>query len=99
MPSRRPRVNLVLEPTLYQALRALARREGVSLSEAARRLIREALELRDALSEAGVHRRTRAVDLGALAEDAFLEAVVKERAENPAPSIPHEELLRRFGIP
>ena len=44
MPTKNPRVNVVLEQPLYDALGRLARREGASLSTAARDLIREALE-------------------------------------------------------
>ncbi len=44
MSTRYPRLNVVLEPVLYQAIMKLARKEGVSLSLKARDLIREALE-------------------------------------------------------
>jgi nitrate reductase assembly molybdenum cofactor insertion protein NarJ len=44
MPATNPRVNVVLERPLYEALRRLARREGASLSLKARDLLREALE-------------------------------------------------------
>ena len=44
MPAKNFRVNVVLEPPLYEALRRLARREGASLSLKARDLLREALE-------------------------------------------------------
>jgi predicted DNA-binding protein len=43
MPSRNPRINIVVEPPLYERIEQLARRQGVSLSTAARDLIREAL--------------------------------------------------------
>jgi len=56
MPSTGPRVNAVLERPLYSAVRALARRHGMSMSE-----------------------------------------MVRRRPVNPAPSIPHEEVRRRFG--
>jgi len=76
MPSAGPRVNAVLERSLYSAVRVLARRQGVSMSEMVRRLVREALELE---------------------EDAALEELVEKRAANLSPSIPHEEVTRRFG--
>jgi len=76
MPSTGPRVNAVLERPLYSAVRALARRHGVSMSEMVRRLVHEALELE---------------------EDAALADLVERRAVNPAPSIPHEEVKRKFG--
>lgn len=44
MSTRYPRLNVVLEPSLYRAILKLARKEGVSLSLKARDLIREALE-------------------------------------------------------
>ena len=44
MPTTSPRVNVVLEKPLYQRLRKLAAKDGVSLSTKVRDLIREALE-------------------------------------------------------
>lgn len=44
MPAQNPRVNVVLERPLYEALGRLARREGASLSSKARDLLRDALE-------------------------------------------------------
>ena len=44
MPTKNPRVNMVLEPTLFEALQRMAERDGVSLSLKARDLIREAIE-------------------------------------------------------
>ena len=45
MPTKSPRLNVVLEAPVLFCVRLLARREGVSLSMKARDLIREALEL------------------------------------------------------
>ena len=45
MPTKHPRLNVVLEPPLFRSVKRLADREGVSLSLKARDLIREALEL------------------------------------------------------
>ncbi len=45
MPSKNPRVNAVLEEPLFRAVQVLARREGVSLSQKVRDLVREAVEL------------------------------------------------------
>jgi hypothetical protein len=60
MPSANPRINTVLERPVYMAIRSLARREGLSLSAMVRRLVHEALELReDAALEALVERRAR----------------------------------------
>lgn len=47
MPTKNPRLNVVLEPSLYKALGKLADEEGVSLSLAARDLIKEALEIHE----------------------------------------------------
>ena len=44
MSTKNPRLNVVLEPSLYTAVRNLAKRDGTSLSLKARDLIREALE-------------------------------------------------------
>ena len=44
MSTKNPRLNVVLEPPLYQAVRNLAEKDGVSLSLKARDLIQEALE-------------------------------------------------------
>lgn len=77
MPSAHPRINTVLEPPVYEAVRRLAAQDGVSLSQKVRDLVREALDL---------------------LEDAALEEVVNQRWKNPAASIPHAELQRRFRI-
>ncbi len=44
MPTKNPRVNMVLERALFEALQRMAERDGVSLSLKARDLIREAIE-------------------------------------------------------
>lgn len=44
MPAKNPRVNVVLERPIYDALGRLARRDRTSLSTKARDLLREALE-------------------------------------------------------
>jgi hypothetical protein len=45
MPNKNPRVNAVLEEPLFRTVETLARREGVSLSQKVRDLVREAVEL------------------------------------------------------
>ena len=57
MPTKNPRINVVLEDSVYDRLRFLAKRDGVSLSTKARDLIREAIEVQED------------VDLTGLAED------------------------------
>jgi predicted DNA-binding protein len=47
MPTKNPRVNIVVEPFLYDVLRDLAAAEGVSMSTLTRDLIREAVNLRE----------------------------------------------------
>ncbi|MBI4594943.1 MAG: toxin-antitoxin system, antitoxin component [Candidatus Tectomicrobia bacterium] len=44
MPTRNPRINVVLDASLYQNVQFLAKKEGVSLSLKVRDLIKEALE-------------------------------------------------------
>ena len=56
MPARNPRVNVVLEKVLYEAVDHLAKEEGVSLSTVVRDLVKEAIEIRED------------IDLGRLAE-------------------------------
>ena len=47
MPTKNPRVNIVVEPSLYSVMHDLATSEGVSMSTIARDLIREAIDLRE----------------------------------------------------
>ena len=54
MPTRNPRVNIVVEPPLYSVMNDLATSEGVSMSTLARDLIREALELREDITLAAL---------------------------------------------
>lgn len=56
MPARNPRVNVVLEKVLYDAVDHLAKEEGVSRSTVVRDLVKEAIEIRED------------IDLGRLAE-------------------------------
>jgi len=44
MPTKNPRVNVVLEKPLYESVRRLAEKEEISLSLKIRDLVREALE-------------------------------------------------------
>ena len=47
MPTKNPRLNVVLDPGLYNGLGKLAHEEGISLSLAARDLIKEGLEIHE----------------------------------------------------
>lgn len=47
MPTKNPRVNVVLERPLYERIRRLAEKEEISLSLKIRDLIREAIEAQE----------------------------------------------------
>ena len=47
MPTKNPRVNVVLEKPLYGSVNRLARRDGVSLSLKIRDMVREYVELHE----------------------------------------------------
>jgi len=49
MPAKNPRINVVLDQSLYQNIQFLAEKDGVSLSTKVRDLVREALELQEDL--------------------------------------------------
>jgi metal-responsive CopG/Arc/MetJ family transcriptional regulator len=54
MPTKSPRINVVLEKPLYQAIERLANRDGISLSLKVRDLVREALEIEEDIALAGI---------------------------------------------
>jgi len=61
MPTTLPRISAVVDRPIYEAVAMLAKRDGVSLSQKARDLLLEALELiEDAGLEAIVERRRKA---------------------------------------
>ena len=47
MPTKNPRINVVLDKSLFQSVERMAKREGVSLSMKARDLLKEALEIHE----------------------------------------------------
>ena len=47
MPTKNPRINIVLDPKIYNMLNKLAQSQGISLSLFSRDLIKEALEIRE----------------------------------------------------
>ena len=49
MPSKNPRINVVLDDKLYKNIQFLAETEGVSLSAKVKDLIKEALEIQEDL--------------------------------------------------
>jgi metal-responsive CopG/Arc/MetJ family transcriptional regulator len=50
MPTKNPRINVVLEKPLYNNVERLAERDGVSLSLKVRDLVKEALEIEEDIS-------------------------------------------------
>ena len=49
MPSKNPRVNVVMDERLFRNVQLLAKREGVSMSTKVRDLVKEALEIQEDL--------------------------------------------------
>ena len=49
MPAKNPRINVVLEPSLYEEVQFLAEKDGVSLSTKVRDLLRESMEVQEDL--------------------------------------------------
>ncbi|MBW1816184.1 MAG: toxin-antitoxin system, antitoxin component [Deltaproteobacteria bacterium] len=47
MPAKNPRLNIVVEETLYRHVRMLAEKDGVSLSTKVRDLLKQALETQE----------------------------------------------------
>ncbi|MBI4825734.1 MAG: toxin-antitoxin system, antitoxin component [Nitrospirae bacterium] len=47
MPTTKPRINVVLEEPVYNAVETLAQKDGMSLSLKVRDLIREAIEIHE----------------------------------------------------
>ena len=47
MPTKNPRINVVLEKPLYDSIKRLAKKDGVSLSLKARDLVKDALEMQE----------------------------------------------------
>ncbi len=47
MPARNPRINVVLDASLYKNVQFLAKKDGVSLSTKVRDLLKEALEVQE----------------------------------------------------
>jgi len=53
MPSKNPRINIVLDNLLYQNVRLLAKKDNVSLSAKVRDLLKEALEIQEDVALSG----------------------------------------------
>jgi hypothetical protein len=71
MPSKNPRINIVLDPPLYDLIEQRAERQGVSLSLATRDLIKEALEMEEdvALGQPAAEREESYPEERALSHD------------------------------
>jgi hypothetical protein len=50
MPTKNPRINIVVEPSLYNIIQDMAEKKGMSLSMLARDLIKESIELYEDIS-------------------------------------------------
>ena len=75
------RTQILLEPGQHLALAELSRKEGVSVSEIIRRMVREELERRQQDAEARRARQLAALDR----LDELWERVMKERGGAPPP--------------
>ena len=53
MPTKNPRINIVLDNFLYQNVRLLAKKDNVSLSAKVRDLLKEALEIQEDIALSG----------------------------------------------
>ena len=47
MPTKNPRIHVVVDPPLYELIEEIAERQGVSMSLVTRDLIKEALEMEE----------------------------------------------------
>jgi len=64
MPAKNPRINIVLDTSLYKNVQFLAEKDGVSLSSKARELLKEALEIHeDIYLSALAEERERTLDI------------------------------------
>ena len=53
MPTQNPRINIVLDNSLYQNVQLLAKKDNVSLSAKVRDLLKEALEIQEDIALSG----------------------------------------------
>ena len=54
MPTKNPRINVVLEKGLYSTINEMAANEGISMSLIMRDLVKEALEIREDIALAKI---------------------------------------------
>lgn len=63
MPTKNPRINVVVEESMYSIIETLAKEKGVSISAVTRDLIKDALEINeDALLTAFAEEREKTFD-------------------------------------
>lgn len=80
VPAKNPRVNVVLERPVYDALGRLARRQGASLSTTARDLLREALETHEDVALAEIaQERDRTLERSAALSHAQVWRTIRTR--------------------
>ena len=81
MPAKNPRVNVVLEQPLYDAIKRLARRDRISVSSKVRDLVSRALETEEDIALAVLaERREQSFDRGR----ALSHEQVWKKADPPA---------------
>ncbi|MGB5619866.1 MAG: antitoxin, RHH family protein [Desulfobacterales bacterium] len=64
MPSKNPRINVVLDPPLFKNVQFLAEKDGVSLSTKVRDLLKDAMEIQEDIYLANIaERRENTLDV------------------------------------
>ena len=64
MPAKNPRINIVLDTSLYKKVQFLAEKDGMSLSSKVRELLKEAMEIHeDIYLSAFAEERERTFDI------------------------------------
>lgn len=71
MPAKNPRINVVMDKIIFDNVRTLADKDGVSLSTKARDLIKQALEIQEDiyLADIAAYRETTLKDQKPLSHD------------------------------
>lgn len=54
MPTSNPRINVTLEKPIYESVKRLAKRDGVSMSLKLRDLVKEAMEIEEDMGLTGI---------------------------------------------
>lgn len=71
MPAKNPRINVVMDKIIFDSVKTLADKDGVSLSTKARDLIKQALEIQEDiyLADIAAYRETTLKDQKLLSHD------------------------------